>query len=35
MIFIMKLMKECLMEKNVWNWKLIDKKGIYVIMISK
>lgn len=33
MIFIMKLMKECLMEKYMWNWKLNDKKGIYVYVI--
>lgn len=30
----MKLMKECLMEKNMWNCKLNDKKSIYLIVIS-
>lgn len=31
----MKSTKECPMEKNVWNWKSIDKKGIHVTVISK
>lgn len=34
MIFIMKSTKECPMEKNMWNWKSNDKKGIHVTVIS-